>query len=92
MPTLLADDPIHERLVFYRKRQHLTIQEVASALGVSRTTVSHWEAGQTEPRLTQAAQLSQLYRVSVNLFLPVQARYAPPPTNGTHRWAGAAPS
>lgn len=41
-------------------------QEVASAIGVSRQTVSNWEQNQGAPALDKAAELARLYGVSLD--------------------------
>lgn len=39
----------------------LTQQEVADELGISRTTISHWESGVQSPSLNQARDLIAVY-------------------------------
>ena len=57
---------LSEKLMRLRKKQGLSQQEVAAALGVSRQTVSNWEAGQGAPALDKAVALAQLYHVTVD--------------------------
>lgn len=57
---------LSEKLMRLRKKQGLSQQEVAAALGVSRQTVSNWEAGQGAPALDKAVVLAQLYHVTVD--------------------------
>lgn len=43
-----------------RRAAHVTLREFARALGVSPMTVSRWEAGESMPRLDQAARYARL--------------------------------
>lgn len=49
-----------------RRKQGLSQQDVAERLGITRQTVSNWEAGQGSPALDRAVQLAALYRVSLD--------------------------
>lgn len=57
---------LSEKLLTLRKHAGLSQQEVANALGVTRQTVSNWEAGQGAPALDKAIALATLYRISLN--------------------------
>lgn len=50
------------KLMRLRKRLKLTQKQVADAVGVTDQTVSNWEAGRFEPRLT-ISQIQALCRV-----------------------------
>lgn len=52
---------IGERLQAARKRAKLSQQEVATATGVSRTTITNQEAGRTMPTLLHFRSLVALY-------------------------------
>lgn len=49
-----------------RRRQGLTQEEVAGKLGVSRQTISKWEADETLPDIRQSKRLALLYRVTLD--------------------------
>lgn len=49
-------------LMRLRKRLKLTQKQVADAVGITDQTVSNWEAGRFEPRLT-ISQIQALCRV-----------------------------
>ena len=49
-----------------RGRQGLTQEEVAGKLGVSRQTISKWEADETLPDIRQSKRLALLYRVTLD--------------------------
>lgn len=47
-----------------REQNDLSVEDVASRLGKSHSTIRNWESGKTEPTLgvTEMAQLCKLYR------------------------------
>lgn len=49
-----------------RKNAHLTQAEFAEKMGVSVFTVSMWENGKTEPRLSQAREISKLVGIPLD--------------------------
>ena len=49
-----------------RKKSGLTQETVAEKLGVSRQTVSKWEADETVPDIRQSKRMAKLYRVSLD--------------------------
>lgn len=57
---------ISDKLFALRRRSGMSQQEVASAVGVSRQTVSNWEQGQGAPALDKAAELARLFNVSLD--------------------------
>lgn len=59
-------------LLAARKNAKYTQKEVADILKIKKETLSSWENGKTEPKITQATQLSELYNIPLdNLdFLP----------------------
>jgi len=51
-----------------------TQEDVAKALKVSKNTVVAWEKGTTEPKTSQARELSALYGIPLdNIFLPCKS-------------------
>lgn len=57
---------VGEKLMKLRKKRGMSQQEVASALGVTRQTVSNWECDQGAPSLDKAADLARLCGVSLD--------------------------
>ena len=54
-----------------RVNANLTQEDVAKAMHVSKNTVVAWEKGNTEPKISQARELSSLYNMPLNhIFLP----------------------
>lgn len=52
----------------------LTQDDVAKALKVGKQTIVNWEKGESEPKVTQARQLSDLYKMPLdNIFLPCKS-------------------
>ncbi len=51
-----------------------TQEDVAKALNVSKNTVVAWEKGTTEPKISQARELSSFYGIPLdNIFLPCKS-------------------
>lgn len=57
---------ISKNLVFLRKMNQFSIEEVASKINVSRQAVAKWENNVTIPDLINCAALADLYDVSVD--------------------------
>ena len=55
-----------DKLLKLRKKQGLSQQQVADLLGVSRQTISNWELDQGAPALDAAAQLAEVYQISLD--------------------------
>ena len=55
-----------------RKIANLTQKELASAVGVSESTVISWEKGRTEPTIIQARKISEVVNIPLDyiIFLP----------------------
>ena len=60
---------IADKLLALRRRQGMSQQEVADAIGVTRQTISNWELGQGAPALDKAAELARLYGVTLDDFV-----------------------
>ena len=43
---------LRQRIVSLRKQRNLSQRDIAYALGITDQTVSNWEQGRSEPRLT----------------------------------------
>lgn len=52
-----------------RKKANLTQEQVAEFLGVSRQTISNWEAEKTYPDIVSVVKMSDLYHVSLDHLL-----------------------
>ena len=52
-----------------RARKNMTIQEVASAIGVHANAVSRWESGDSEPTASNLIALCHLYKVTPEYLL-----------------------
>lgn len=58
--TLTARDGIGRRLLASRALAGMDQQQIADAIGVSRTTVSGWERGKFEPTFSTMVKLARL--------------------------------
>lgn len=53
-------------LIQLRKLHHLSQEQLAEKLGVSRQTVSKWETGESSPDLTMSRSLAELFDISLD--------------------------
>lgn len=58
-----------ERLQQTRKDHHITQQDVAASLNVSRQTISSWETGKSYPDIDSLIRLSDFYHMSLDTML-----------------------
>lgn len=58
-----------DKLVMCRKKSHMSQEQVADKLGVSRQAVSRWEAEGTMPDAYNLKKLGELFGVSVDYLL-----------------------
>ena len=49
-----------------RKKNHLTQEELAEKLNVTRQTISKWECNETSPSLEDASKLAKIFKVSLD--------------------------
>ena len=63
---------IGEKLLELRKAKHLSQEEVADRLNVSRQTVSKWETDQSMPDFDKIAPLCELYQISADELLMME--------------------
>ena len=58
-----------ERIQSYRKKNGLSQEQLAEALGVSRQAVSKWELNDAQPDLDKVLALARLFQVSTDTLL-----------------------
>jgi DNA-binding XRE family transcriptional regulator len=58
----MMDDGYRVTLEAARVNVHMTQDESAKALGISKATLISWEHGDTSPTMERAQQLSELYK------------------------------
>ena len=56
----------HEKLLAMRKQAGLSQEELGLELGVSRQTISKWEAAQSYPDFQRLVQLSDYFGLSLD--------------------------
>ena len=59
----------NEKLVVLRKIKHITQDEFASAVGVSRQAVYKWESGQSYPEVQKLLEMKLLFGISIDDLL-----------------------
>lgn len=60
---------IEDKLLKLRKEKHLSQEEVADILNVSRQTISKWETGQSTPDFDKIIPICELYEISCDELL-----------------------
>ena len=58
-----------EKILKYRKEQHLSQEDLAFKVYVTRQTISNWELNETMPNPEQLKKLSQVFQVSIDELL-----------------------
>ena len=56
----------HNNLVQLRKLHHLSQEELAEKVGVSRQTLSKWETGESIPDIVRCKQLADVFSVTLD--------------------------
>lgn len=57
---------IGNQIKFFRQRDHLSQEELAAKLYVSRQTISNWENDKSYPDIHNLLMLSSLFQVSLD--------------------------
>jgi transcriptional regulator with XRE-family HTH domain len=60
---------LHHNLKHLRRLKRRSCDDVAHALGISRTRLSGWENAQSEPRCSHIVALAKYYRVTIDVLL-----------------------
>ncbi len=58
-----------EKLTKLRKGKHITQEQLADMLSVSRQAVSKWESGSTYPETEKIIELSRIFDCSIDYLL-----------------------
>lgn len=58
-----------ENLQFYRKRNHITQEQLAEQMNVSRQTISKWESENSYPEMEKLLQLCDLFGCTMDILL-----------------------
>jgi transcriptional regulator with XRE-family HTH domain len=69
---------IGQTIRYYRKRQHLTQEQLAAKLGVDRTSIAYYERDRHDPRLSCLLALAAALEVPVCVLLGGHPVDAPP--------------
>lgn len=57
-----------EKLIELRKQKFLSQEELASALNVTRQTISKWELGQSKPDMDKLLEMSKFFEVGIEVL------------------------
>ena len=55
-----------DNLIQLRKYKHLTQEDLAEQLGVTRQAIAKWESGETVPDLDKCKKLAEIFEVSLD--------------------------
>lgn len=69
-----------DNLIQLRKYHHLTQEELAERVGISRQAIAKWESGETMPDLERSRILAEIFGVSLDDL----ANYEPEENMGLH--------
>ena len=58
-----------DKLLELRKSHHLSQQQLADQLNVSRQAISKWELGESQPDLHNLVRLSEIFQISTDYLL-----------------------
>lgn len=59
----------HEKISELRKAQDLTIEEFAKKIRTTKQTVSAWELGAVQPRLSLLVRMCNIFNVKLSFFM-----------------------
>ena len=69
-----------QKLRFLRKQKKLTLQQIADTWGISRSSVSGWESGDSRPDQDKLPALARLLGVTVDDLLSDRKEFSAPPS------------
>ena len=59
----------NEKIIKYRKDNNLSQEQLAEKIGVTRQSISKWEAGQSQPSNDNLTELSKVFNISIARLL-----------------------
>ena len=71
----MSQETFGNRLRQARKKAHITQEEVANLLGITRGAYSHIENDRNEPNISSLIQLADLFNVSVDSLLGISTKH-----------------
>ncbi len=83
---LISLGMLNERIRALRLAKGLTLQQVGDVFGISRTSVSNWETGHSQPDPRKIERLAQLFDTSVQFLL--SGAHTPAPIENESTFVG----
>ena len=81
---------LKDNLVMLRKMNGFSQEQIAEKIGISRQAYAKWESGATIPDVGKAAQLAQVYGVTLDSLMKTETSdgigMIPPPPKGKNIW------
>jgi transcriptional regulator with XRE-family HTH domain len=74
MPKIRTTSPsvFAERLVDLRKKRHLTQEQLAEEIGLSRATIAYYEASAKNPKLDTIYKVAEFFGVRPEYLIAIQ--------------------
>ncbi|MGN1410248.1 MAG: helix-turn-helix domain-containing protein [Eubacteriales bacterium] len=60
-----------------REKTNITQEQLASQLGIDRSTVAKWESGQSKPRADMLIKLSRIFGCTIDELLGIEKNTHP---------------
>lgn len=66
----MESDIIFGKMVdYYRKENHLTMEELGSRLGKTKSTISRWVSGERSPKMEEVEQIAKFFNTDVHTLV-----------------------
>ena len=66
-----------KNIQYLRKQKHMTQEDLALKLNVSRQAISKWEAGSSEPDVNTLVRLSDIFDISIDELIKEYMKKSP---------------
>lgn len=60
---------LNEKIIYYRKKNGLSQEDLATKINVSRQAISKWETGESTPELNKITLLAKIFEISCDQLL-----------------------
>lgn len=58
-----------DKIKYYRKKEDLTMKELADKIGVAESTISYWESGKSSPRMDKVEKMSHIFNIDPSVLV-----------------------
>lgn len=71
--------PLHDKLRVAANAKKLRLEDIAKAMGVSKSAAGHWLTGEAKPRMDKLKKLAEVLGVTVSSLVDEDPEYAVKP-------------